>query len=605
MKHLSLVTKTIAKISLCSIVAFSAQLRAQEPTEIVITAKGKQTLASIVATANIITRPEIESSQAQSVPEILNSISGISVRNSGSRGSTTGVFVRGTTGSQIVVLIDGIRSGSPTVGSTNFSHLPIEAIERIEIIKGPLSGIYGADAMGGVIQIFTKKGIDLQNGNISLSAGSNAFKKGVVSFRTGNEKNNFLATLATEKTDGIDSTSILSGGNDDDDSFETNNFNLSGNFSLSKNTQLRMSHLQTENEIEFDNTFGDDIGYVSENAMKNTAITLNSALSNSLQWNTILGKQTDEIMTKVFASDIEGDRLSFTTQIEKQLPKNKILTLGIDAYDESVNSTTSFPVSDRDNKGIFTQLKKGLGGVDIVANVRFDDNSAYGDNTNGSLAINRQLNPQTRLTVSYGTAFRAPTFNDLYFPGFGNPDIQPEESKSLEISLRGDTASSQWRVSAFNTDIKNLIGFDSATFLAANIADASIQGLEFELSTNINDWYLAANLDLLSTEDAATGEKLDDRVEKTLNLSASKNFGAFSTRIDALAEDGRHDLSGTELPNFVKFDLSGSYAISKNFKVSAKVNNLLDKDYTVNLISPTSRYNTEGRTFKITGKYAF
>jgi len=578
---------------------------AQEPTEIVITAKGQQTLADVAATAHVITAAEIEASQAQDVTDVLNNVSGISVRNSGTRGSASGIFVRGTTGSQIVVLIDGVRSGSPTLGSTELSHLPIEAIERIEVVKGPLSGLYGADAIGGVIQIFTKKGASDGTGSISISAGSNGFKKGVISVGTGDEKNNFRATLATEETDGIDSTSILSGGNDDDDSFEADNINLSGGFALSDNTNLRISHLQTDNEVEFDNTFGDDTGFFSENTIKNTSVAINSALSDSLQWNTTLGKQTDEAETKAFFSTVEGDRLSFTSQVEKQLSAGQVLTLGIDAYDEDIKSSNSFPVTDRDNKGIFTQLQKNFGSIGVVANLRFDDNSAYGNDTNGSLAINSQLSEQTRLTVSYGTAFRAPTFNDLYFPGFGNPDVQPEESKSLEVSLRGNTAAAQWRISAFNTDVKNLIGFDSATFLAANTVDASLQGLEFEVGTNINDWYLAANLDLLSAEDDSTGKELDDRVEKTLNLSASKNFGAFGARVDVLAEDGRHDLSGTELSSFVKVDLSGSYAISENFKLSAKVNNLFDKDYTLNLISQTASYNTEGRTFKITGKYSF
>lgn len=594
----------LAIIGSSSILLSSATM-AQEPTEIVITAKGQQTLADVAATSHIITADEIKSSQAKDVTDVLNMISGVSVRNSGTRGSSSGIFVRGTTSSQIVVLIDGIRSGSPTLGSTELAHLPIEAIERIEIVKGPLSGLYGADAIGGVIQIFTKKGRTEGNGNIAISTGSNGFKKGVLALNAGNEKNNFRAILATEKTDGIDSTSIVSGGNNDDDGFEANNINLSANFALSDATSLSISHLQTDNEIEFDNTFGDDTGYFSENDIKNTTVSINSALSESLQWNTTLGKQTDKAETAAFFSSVEGDRLSLTSQVEKKLGSGQVITAGIDAYNEDINTSNSFPVTDRDNKGLFAQLQNNFGSFGIVANLRFDDNSAYGNDTNGSLAINSQLGEKTRLTISYGTAFRAPTFNDLYFPGFGNPDILPEESESFEISLRGNTSAAQWRVSAFNTDVKNLIGFDSATFLAANTADASLQGLEFEIGTNVSNWYIAANLDLLSAEDDSTGVELDDRAEKTLNLSASRDFGAFGARIDVLAEDGRHDLSGTEVPSFVKIDLGGTYAISKNLELSAKINNLFDKDYSVNLISPTDSFNTEGRTFTVTGKYSF
>lgn len=576
-----------------------------QPTEIVITAKGQQTLANIAATAHVITAAEIESSPAQDITALLNNVSGVSVRNSGTRGSASGVFVRGTSGSQIVVLIDGIRSGSPTLGSTELAHLPIEAIERIEIIKGPLSGLYGADAIGGVIQVFTKQGDTDGNGSLSLAAGSNGLQKGVLNLTTGNATNNFRVTLGQEETDGIDSTSIVSGGNDDDDSFEASNINVAGQFALSNNTTARISHLQTDNEVEFDNTFGDDSGFFSDNSIKNTAIALDSTLSESLRWTSNLGKQTDEAVTEAFASSVEGDRLSFTSQVEKKLSNQQIITFGIDAYDEEVTSSTDFPVNDRDNKGVFAQYQQSYGTLGVVANLRFDDNSAYGNDTNGSIAVNSQLSGNTRLTVSYGTAFRAPTFNDLYFPGFGNPEILPEESESLEISLRGTTANTQWRISAFNTDVENLIGFDPVSFTAANTADASLQGLEFEVSTNLNGWYLAANLDLLSAEDDSTGIELDDRAEKTLNLSASKSFGAIGARIDVLAEDGRHDLSGTELNSFAKVDLSASYALADNFKLYAAINNLFDKDYTVNLISDTERFNTEDRTFKLSAKYSF
>ena len=611
MNKLSLTTiAVIAASSSLNLSGLIAHATTTTPAaEIVITAKGQQTLANIAATAHVITAADIEASSAPDITALLNDVSGVSVRNSGTRGSASGVFVRGSAGSQIVVLIDGIRSGSPTLGATELTHLPIEAIGRIEIIKGPLSGLYGADAIGGVIQIFTKqftkKSAETGNGSLSLTAGSNGLQKGVFNLETGNTRNHFRVTLGREETDGIDSTSIASGGNEDDDRFEASNVNVAGQFALSNNTMARISHLQTDNEVAFDNTFGDDTGFLSDNRIKNTAITLDSAWSESLRWTSHLGKQTDEAVTEAFASNIHGERLSFNSQIEKKWSDQQTITIGADVYDEKVTSNTEFPVNQRDNQGLFAQYQQHDDTLGVVANVRFDNNSAYGNDTNGSIAVTSQVSDNSRLTVSYGTAFRAPTFNDLYFPNFGNPDILPEESESLEISLRGTTANAQWRISAFNTDVKNLIGFDPVSFTAANTTNASLKGIEFEVNTYLKGWHLAANLDFLSAEDDSTGLELDDRVETTLNVSASKKWGLWNTRIALLAEDGRHDLSGTELNSFAKVDLSGSYALTHDIKIHAGINNVFDKDYTTNLINDTERFNTEGRTFRLNANYSF
>ena len=276
-----------------------------------------------------------------------------------------------------------------------------------------------------------------------------------------------------------------------------------------------------------------------------------------------------------------------------------MLILGSDYYDEEITTLSEFPEDSRDNTGIFSQLQSQFGSLGVVANLRFDDNSAYGDQTNGSLALTYSLSQNTRLTASYGTAFRAPTFNELFFPNFGNPDLEPEESETFEISLRGNAGNTQWRISAYDTTIDNLIEFVAPTFLPVNTNEASLEGIELELATNIGQWRLSGSLNFLDATDEATGLELIRRPEQTLKLSVDRAFGNFGFGVDLLAENGRFD-AGEELDSFQLVDLRASYKITDKFDITAKVGNLFDEDYEL-----VSGFNTEGSSVFVTGQLKF
>jgi len=193
----------------------------------------------------------------------------------------------------------------------------------------------------------------------------------------------------------------------------------------------------------------------------------------------------------------------------------------------------------------------------------------------------------------------------LFFPFFGNPDVQPEESDSYELSLVGSYSTYNWRVSAYKTEVTNLIGFDINTFLAGNIDEADFEGLEFEVSAQLANWDISAGLDLLSADNAITGEQLDNRAEQTIRLSASRDFGNFDLRIDVKGENDRVDAGGIDVSSYALFDISGSYTINDQWKVFANIDNIFDRDYTVNLVNATERFNTEGTQAKLTIKYNF
>lgn len=586
-------------------VSASLSSLAQDVSEIVVTAKGEQSLINVLPTSHVFGQEDIEAAQVKDVPALLSRIAGVNVTDSGGRGSNTGVFIRGVSNSQIIVLIDGVRVGSATLGAAALNSYPVEAIERIEVVKGPLSGIYGADAVGGVIQLFTKKGGD-GLGTATASFGSDSLTEYGFSFNGGNERNSFHISANREDTDGIDRTSITTGGEADDDGFEETAISFGGRVAFSDSTTTNLSVLYTDSTVEFDNLFGGDISPFTDTKTLSTALSLNSELSDIVTWNTTLGINKDEAATTSgFPSEFITNRDSIGTELVTALSGSTLLTFGADYYQEDIESNNDFPITDRDNTGVYAQLQSTLGQFGLVGSLRYDDNSAYGSNTNGSIALNYNFSDSVRAVASVGTAFVAPSFNFLYFPFFGNPDILPEESESYELSILGNHDALSWRVSAYKTDIENLFSFDPATFTAANIGEAEIQGVEFELGTRLAEWDIMASIDFLSAEDVGSGIELDDRAERSLAISAAREFDKLDLRFDLRGESDRFDRRGTELSSYALFDISAVYRLNDQFTISANLDNVFDKDYTVNLATGTERFNTEGRQAKLSLRYAF
>lgn len=574
--------------------------------EIIVTAKNNQAFEDVLQTIHVFNIDDIEAAQAKSIPALIDQIAGISYRDSGGRGSATGVFLRGASSSQTIVLIDGVRVGSATLGAAALNSYPVEAIERIEIIKGPFSGIYGADAAAGVIQLFTKKGGE-GIGSARATLGSDSLKELDVSFNAGDARNSIHVSAHSEDTDGIDRTSILTDGNDDIDGFEETAISIGGKLSFGEFSSISLNILATDSTVDFDNTFGTDSDLQTDTDTLSAALTLNTRFNDSTGWNTTIGSNEDQSVTNgLFPSDLTTNRDTIGTELIFSLAGNTVITTGVDYYEEDIDSpTTDYPVSERDNKGVFAQLTTHSGAFGFAASLRYDDNSAYGTDSNGSVALSYDLSNGLNATVSYGTAFAAPSFNFLYFPFFGNPDLLPEESESFEIKLEGNTEKLSWYVAAYKTDFENLFSFDPNTFLAANVGDAEIEGIEASLRTDWAGWNVSINADVLSAKNKQTGVELDDRAEQTIALAASRNFGTIDLGFNLKSESSRFDRSGTELSSYTLFDVSASYTINNNIKVYANVDNLFDKDYTVNLISVTERYNTQGRQAKISIRVSF
>lgn len=573
--------------------------------EIIVTAtRDELPLKAALPTAHVITALDIERLQPRDLPSLLGRVSGVDFRDSGGRGSTSGVFIRGTTSSQIIVLIDGVRSSSATTGATPLENIPLTSIERIEIVKGPLSGLYGADALGGVIQVFTKKGTSSDlTGSLRASYGSHDFQDYTATMSAGSEDHQFLLSLSKEDTDGIDRTELKTDGNEDKDSFKEKSGNLSASFTLTDKLKAQLNYLRSEGRSEFDNTFGADLGSFSDNEMESTGVKLIYHSGDMLKLSLDLGYLSDRMITPVFSSDFHTRRNSAAIQGDIQLNAENQLTIGVDKYTDDVATLSAFPETERDNKGYFLQWQGYRESVKMVTNLRYDDNEAYGSDTNGSVALSFALGENLEMVGSYGTAFKAPSFNELYFPFYGNPDVEPEETETFELSLKGGYETMEWRISIYQNDVDNLIGFDLSTFTANNIASATLEGVELEASLTLAEWQISGNIDYLEARDDATNEWLDDRALVSANLSVARQFNQWYLGIDAQSEHGRHDSGGLDLPGFTIWGLSTVYDIDDNLKISGRVDNLFNKDYSLNLYSSSGAYETEGTVARVSIEY--
>jgi vitamin B12 transporter len=269
-----------------------------------------------------------------------------------------------------------------------------------------------------------------------------------------------------------------------------------------------------------------------------------------------------------------------------------------------VSGSTAYTVTERDNVGVFSQYLGRFGMHDLQASLRGDDNEQFGSQTTGSLAWGYEFGGGLRLTASYGTAFKAPTFNELYFPGFGNPSLRPEESSSIEAGISDTTTWGNWSVNLYQTDIDDLIAFDANTFAPANIDSARIRGLEAVLDARFGQWDLSTSLTLLDPINKGDGPNRDNllprRAEQSLRLDLDRSFGHYSLGATLLGVGRRYDdiANNRELDAYVTLDLRGEYRLAQAWRLQARIDNLFDEEY-----ETAAFYNQPGRSFFLTLRY--
>ncbi len=593
-------------VALCAVLP-SATIAATTTDPIIITAtRTARTVDETMAPVTVIDQADIERQNVRSVSDLLRATPGISLSNNGGRGKSSSVFLRGTESDHVLVLIDGIKVGSATLGTTPFQDLPVEQIDRIEVVRGPRSHLYGSEAIGGVIQIFTKKGGGETTPSFSIGAGSLGTTNATAGISGGGDNGWFNISASTEDTDGFNACNgeLLVGGcfthEPDDDGYENTSANIRGGFRFSETGEIDLHWLNSNNEAQFDGDFQNR----SETKQEIVGAKLRTMVGANTEFSLNLGRSkdlSDNFKDAAFTSRFDTERDSASVQADFFSGDAHIITAGFDYLDDTVSGDTAYAVDSRDNTGLLLQYQGTFDRIDVQFGARNDDNEQFGSNTTGGLTVGHRLAGGQRLTFAWGTAFKAPTFNELYFPGFGNPHLDPEESESFELGI--DSGDGKWSINIFNTDIDQLIGFDPFTFAPVNINSARIRGLEAVVSAQLAGWNTSASLTLLDPENRGAGFEGNDlprRAQESLRVDIDRDFGRFAAGASLIAEGSKYDdlANQRNIDSYQTVDLRAALPLGDSWKLQFRVENLFDEVY-----ETASYYNQAERGYYVTLRY--
>ena len=451
-----------------------------------VLAQGENTLGEVVVTATrterpasedlapttVVSRQDIEESSAESVPEILQQqVPGLQMASNGGMGKTTSLYLRGTNSEHVLVLIDGIKHNSATSGGAAIQHLPLDQIERIEVVQGPRSSLYGSEALGGVIQIFTRRGEQGFHPEAKVGYGSHETRRASAGLRGGSGGTRYSANVSYLDSEWIN---VQEGNNPDDDGYENASASVSLTQYVGETGEVGLSALRAEGTSEYDgdypssydpaNPIDYETDFVEQSAQLHYRQMIGSVWRTTLQ----AGESRDEqdyLEDGNQTAHYDTRRTEGSWENQFFLTRSQELLIGADYRLDRVDaggedflgnpwdSSTDFEEDSRENRAVFANWNWDPERFQAQLGLRYDDNEAYGDHTTGDVTLGYRFMEGLRLVGSYGTAFKAPTFNQLYSPllgGYGNPELDAETSESKEIGLLGDHDWGSWEIRAFD-----------------------------------------------------------------------------------------------------------------------------------------------------------
>ncbi len=585
-----------------AILVWGGPTEAQEPVyeleEVIVTAtRTPQRPEEVAASVTVIRGRELERRESRTIAEVLREIPGLTVVQTGGPGGVTSVFLRGAGSNQTLVLIDGVKVNSPTTGTTEWANLTAENIERIEIVRGPQSTLYGSEAMGGVIQILTKRGRGKPQGDVSLEAGSFKTFRERASVRGEAGSLDYSLSVSRWDAEGI-SRANAKNGNTERDGYQNTTFTsrMGLSFAGDGRADLTLRHLRARAELDGFGLSGpvDDLNFLQRT--RETALAMNIAKPFTPWWDqqlhlsTFLSRLEFTDPDTVFNNALLDTKTHrFDWQHNISLASWSLVTVGFEYLQQEGENVGNFNAS-QTTQALYAQNQfRWNDRVFLNLGLRYTDSNRFGDHLNGKgEAAYRIRESGTKLRAAYGTGFRAPSLNDLFFPGFGNPDLKPEENRSFEVGVDQDLGKgTHVGLTLFHQRFDNLIAFvvDPVTgaFRPINVAKARSRGVEVSAETRPSDRFtLRAAYTFNEAEDEETGVQLARRPRHRASLltiwAPHPDWELTGTVLYVgkrfSGSNGRDPLGAYTIVN-----LLGTYRVSPKVRLFVKAENLLDRDY--------------------------
>jgi vitamin B12 transporter len=505
----------------------------------------------------VVTREDIELSLATDLAELLRFQAGIDIGRHGGPGQATSMFLRGTESNHTLVLLDGVRINPGTLGGAAIQHIAPEIIERIEVVKGARSALYGTDAIGGVVNIITRRAEHAYL-ETSVGAGDFATRSGFLSGGNHGSSGEFGVTLNWQQTDGFAPRT--------DSDIERGYDNLSANLYASHDfgwSEVSFRHWQTK---DFENSA--------------TAVELNSGLSDKGTSKLVVSFMQDDIVQNQVEDFVKSDRVSIDWQYSHSIASHT-LTGGLFGINENASTLSYGAGFDEDTavRAAFVQDQWSRGRHRTFVALRLTDHETFGKHTTWNAEYAFTINDAWALNVGLGHAFRAPDATDRF--GFGgSPDLQPELADEAQIGVRYSSDSGHSvDLELYSNNIVDLIEFDLQIFELRNIAEAEIRGAQLGYEYRGDNYVIRADIVKQRADNAITGERLLRRAEESATLSYTQDVGAHRIGVSLFASGDREDFGGIKLSGYVLANLTAQFSLNNAWALHARIENLLDAEY--------------------------
>lgn len=616
---LRLAAPALAALALCSAYAAHAQTqpgsatllaqnqRAPLMSEVVVTAtRTAQPLSDLVADVSVVDRETIETSGATGLADVLARLPGVEISRNGGPGTTTSVFLRGAESRFTAVYIDGVRMDTQSTGGAPWEAIPLSLIDRIEVLRGPAGAVYGSDALGGVIQIFTKKGEAGVAPYVGVGVGTYGTYRAEAGVSGASGTVDYALGIVRETSDGFNARPIA-GQNPDRDGYRSTAANARVGLQINAAHRIEGTLLANDLNSGYDGPYTPSKGIVNDDRNLHRMHAL--GLNWQAQWST-------DYKTRLSVTD-SRDRYETTpspylsiTQLRGYLFQNEWrlgahqLTAALERREDHL---TNAPI-DRSRSQDALALGWGYhaGAHTVQLNVRHDSDSEFGGQNTGSASYGYAFAPQWRATVAVGTAFRAPTLYQR-FSEYGQAGLKPEEGRNAEIGLRWAEKDSSFSVVAYRNRVKNLINFGGAGPCAspfgcyANTARAQYEGVTIAGSHRLGAVQLRGSIDLQNPKDLDTGNLLARRAKRHATVGADTRLAGWTVGAEAQASGQRYDNAANTnvLGGYTLINLYASTRLARDYTLIARLDNLADKDYQL-----ARTYATPGRTLFVGLKWA-
>ena len=617
----------IKKSLLCtalSVTAFSGWAQDTSPDTLVVTAnRFQQPVNTVLAPTEIVTREDIDRWQSKDLTDVMRRLPGVDVAQNGGMGQSSNIYIRGAEARHTLVLIDGIPlAKSGITGIADFSQIPLSLIQRIEMIRGPRSAVYGADAIGGVINIITQN--TQPGGKVQVGVGSNHYQQYDASLRQELGEDT-LATIAGSFTDtkgyNVQPDSSYSG-DSDRDGFRNKTFWAGVTHKFTDELSAFVRGYGYSNNTDYDAGYKDG---GDEHQVYNHTYETGLAWNNDFYSTQLTGsyqKYKDYNYSSTQGLYQAGTTLDDMTQKNVQWGNSFIVgkgtvSAGIDWQQQKLTSVDTYNSNDykRDNTGYYLTAQQKVDTVTLEGALRGDDNEQFGWNGTWQTAVGWEFVPDYQVTISYGTGFQAPTLGQMYGQSrlyiTPNPNLEAEKSGQFEVGLQGLTGPVNWRLAAYQNKIKNLIDYYSPgngmTGVYYNTQSATIKGVELTGDFDTGPVTHRISMGYLDPRRDSDNEVLAHRSRQQYKYQLDWTMLGFDMDLSyqyygKSYNKNSNQFSSTQrrMPSYSLLDISASYPITSQLTVRGKIANLFDKDY-----ETVYGYATAGREYTLSGSYTF